>query len=84
MSARKRFLIHKHHWFCYHFDVCRDEKKNVIHSDDAFAPVGYIRFKKLHLEDKVNTELALHFKPVMLHLSVLFHFSSVLCSSVSV
>ena len=26
----------------------------MIHSDDAFAPVGYIRFKKLHLEDKVR------------------------------
>lgn len=29
-----------------------DECENVIHSDDAFAPVGYVRFKSLHLEEK--------------------------------
>ena len=31
---------------------CRDESKVVIHSDDAFAPVGFLQFKKMHLEDK--------------------------------
>ncbi|KAG1708466.1 Diphthine--ammonia ligase [Nymphon striatum] len=31
-----------------------DEKKIVIHSDDAFAPVGYLTFLKMHLEDKNN------------------------------
>ena len=29
-----------------------DEKNIVIHSDDAFAPVGYLTFSKMHLEDK--------------------------------
>ena len=24
----------------------------VIHSDDAFAPVGYLKFKQMHLEQK--------------------------------
>ena len=34
-----------------------DEFENVIHSDDAFAPVGYVTFKSLHLEEK-NSEPA--------------------------
>lgn len=29
-----------------------DESKVVIHSDDAFAPVGYLKIKRMHLEDK--------------------------------
>ncbi|XP_038128681.1 diphthine--ammonia ligase [Cyprinodon tularosa] len=29
-----------------------DESETVIHSADAFAPVGYLRFTKLHTEDK--------------------------------
>lgn len=29
-----------------------DESEVVIHSDDAFAPVGFLRFKKMHVEDK--------------------------------
>jgi len=35
-----------------------DESEVVIHSDDAFAPVGFLRFKKMHLQDKeqVSTE----------------------------
>ena len=24
----------------------------IIHSDDAFAPVGYLKFKQMHLENK--------------------------------
>ena len=24
----------------------------MIHSDDAFAPVGYLKFKQMHLEQK--------------------------------
>ncbi|KAL8590081.1 hypothetical protein ACOMHN_034312 [Nucella lapillus] len=32
-----------------------DEVETVIHSADAFAPVGYLRFKKLHLEDKKDS-----------------------------
>ncbi|KAF9574069.1 ATP binding domain 4 [Mortierella alpina] len=33
-----------------------DESEVVIHSDDAFAQVAYLRFKKLHLEDKSEDE----------------------------
>ncbi|CAO3567740.1 unnamed protein product [Mortierella alpina] len=33
-----------------------DESEIVIHSDDAFAQVAYLRFKKLHLEDKSEDE----------------------------
>uniref|UniRef100_A0A3Q2CBF9 Diphthine--ammonia ligase n=1 Tax=Cyprinodon variegatus TaxID=28743 RepID=A0A3Q2CBF9_CYPVA len=31
-----------------------DESETVIHSADAFAPVGYLRFTKLHTEDKCS------------------------------
>ncbi|XP_072030489.1 uncharacterized protein [Amphiura filiformis] len=30
-----------------------DSKESVTHSDDAFAPVHYLHFKSMHLEDKV-------------------------------
>uniref|UniRef100_A0A131YG33 Diphthine--ammonia ligase n=1 Tax=Rhipicephalus appendiculatus TaxID=34631 RepID=A0A131YG33_RHIAP len=36
-----------------------DESKVVIHSDDAFAPVGYLKIKRMHLEDKPNCERGL-------------------------
>ncbi|XP_010622929.2 diphthine--ammonia ligase [Fukomys damarensis] len=32
-----------------------DSSEIVIHSADAFAPVAYLRFLELHLEDKVST-----------------------------
>ncbi|KAG0056816.1 hypothetical protein BGZ90_005463 [Linnemannia elongata] len=34
-----------------------EESEVVIHSDDAFAQVAYLRFKKLRLEDKSEDEL---------------------------
>ncbi|KAJ8411854.1 hypothetical protein AAFF_G00154920 [Aldrovandia affinis] len=34
-----------------------DSMETVIHSADAFAPVGYLRFSKVHTEDKVNSSL---------------------------
>ncbi|KAI1300379.1 hypothetical protein EDD11_006223 [Mortierella claussenii] len=34
-----------------------DESEVVIHSDDHFAQVAYLRFKKLHLEDKSDDDL---------------------------
>ncbi|KAG0209180.1 ATP binding domain 4, partial [Mortierella sp. GBA30] len=34
-----------------------DESEIVIHSDDAFAQVAYLRFKKLHLEDKNEDDM---------------------------
>ena len=39
----------------------RDEAETVIHSEDAFAPVGYINLKKIHFEEKpVSSEFILH------------------------
>ncbi|KAJ8341156.1 hypothetical protein SKAU_G00334470 [Synaphobranchus kaupii] len=32
-----------------------DSMETVIHSADAFAPVGYLRFSKMHLEEKTNS-----------------------------
>lgn len=32
----------------------RDSSEVVIHSADAFAPVAYLRFLELHLEDKAS------------------------------
>lgn len=29
-----------------------DEVETVMHSDDAFAPVGYLNIKRAHLQDK--------------------------------
>ncbi|KAF9585953.1 hypothetical protein BGW38_010811 [Lunasporangiospora selenospora] len=34
-----------------------DESEVVIHSDDHFAQVAYLRFKQLHLEDKAEDEV---------------------------
>lgn len=34
-----------------------DESEIVIHSDDAFAPVGFLHFKKMHLQDKGEVSL---------------------------
>ncbi|PWA16300.1 hypothetical protein CCH79_00004746, partial [Gambusia affinis] len=35
-----------------------DEAETVIHSADAFAPVGYLRFTKMHVEDKHSDAVA--------------------------
>ncbi|KAJ0063176.1 hypothetical protein NL108_013198, partial [Boleophthalmus pectinirostris] len=35
-----------------------DEMETVIHSADAFAPVGYLRFTKMHTEDKDENSVA--------------------------
>lgn len=37
--------------------LCSDEAETVIHSADAFAPVGYLRFTKMRTEDKHNVGL---------------------------
>ncbi|XP_074628267.1 uncharacterized protein LOC141886126 isoform X2 [Acropora palmata] len=34
-----------------------DESEIIIHSDDAYAPVGFLHFKKMHLEDKEEASL---------------------------
>ena len=31
-----------------------------VHSDDAFAPVAYLKLKQLHLEEKHNVSSVLH------------------------
>ncbi|KAK8782111.1 hypothetical protein V5799_016546 [Amblyomma americanum] len=36
----------------FHKRIVIDESEVVIHSNDAFAPVGYLKIKRLHLEDK--------------------------------
>lgn len=36
---------------------CSDAMETVIHSADAFAPVGYLHFSMMHTEDKVNVSL---------------------------
>ena len=33
-------------------NVCSDSSETVTHSEDAFAPVHYLHFKSMHLEDK--------------------------------
>ena len=33
--------------------------ETVIHSADAFAPVGYLRFTRMHTEDKDDVSRAL-------------------------
>lgn len=38
--------------------VVIDDYETVIHSNDAVAPVGYINFRKMHLEDKEIDETA--------------------------
>ena len=37
--------------------TARDESEVVIHSDDAFAPVGFLHFKRLHVEQKKLKEV---------------------------
>lgn len=34
-----------------------DESEIIIHSDDAYAPVGFLHLKKMHLEDKEEASL---------------------------
>jgi len=41
--------------FCSSSDY-RDEVKQVLHSDDAFAPVAYLNLCKMHLEEKTVDE----------------------------
>ncbi len=42
-----------------------DSMETVIHSADAFAPVGYLRFTRMHTEDK---------REVRFHLKTSTHF----------
>lgn len=40
-----------------------DSSEVVMHSDDAFAPVAYLRVSKLHLEDKAGSSALVPVKP---------------------
>lgn len=42
--------------------VRRDEKKTIMYSNDAFAPVGYLRLVKYHLEEKEKTKATMESK----------------------
>lgn len=37
--------------------TARDESEVVIHSDDAFAPVGFLHFKRMRVEQKELKEV---------------------------
>ncbi|KAK9728364.1 hypothetical protein K7432_001153 [Basidiobolus ranarum] len=37
--------------------IVLDEVETIIHSDDAFAPVAYLRVKKAHTEEKTEEEM---------------------------
>lgn len=55
----------------------RDSAKVVVHSADAFAPVAYLRFLKLHLENKASRlQMSSSFKTVCM-LSILCCFVTV-------
>lgn len=41
----------------FFYFIARDESEVVIHSDDAFAPVGFLRFKRMHVEQKELNEV---------------------------
>ncbi|XP_033734747.1 diphthine--ammonia ligase-like isoform X2 [Pecten maximus] len=49
--------------------IVLDDPEMVIHSDDAFSPVGYLNLKKAHLEDKeTDIEMSQHERIQGLHM----------------
>ncbi|XP_075700979.1 diphthine--ammonia ligase [Rhinoderma darwinii] len=42
-----------------------DSSEVVMHSKDAFAPVAYLRVSKLHLEDKVGSQVPVSVEPCL-------------------
>ena len=48
----------------------RDEIESVLHSDDAFSPVGYLNLKKAHLEKKdiVSFPIPWNFRIILQHI----------------
>lgn len=39
--------------FLFHFALCfSDEYETIVNSRDDIAPVGYLRFTKIHLQEK--------------------------------
>jgi len=40
-------------FFLFHFVLClSDEYETIVNSRDDIAPVGYLRFTKVHLQEK--------------------------------
>ncbi len=53
----KRLLPHLHTYYCCDYYVLlilfnSESSETVLHSDDAFAPVAYLRLKSVRLRDK--------------------------------
>ncbi|KAI8597696.1 hypothetical protein EDD21DRAFT_289362, partial [Dissophora ornata] len=63
-----------------------DESETVIHSDDHFAQVAYLRFKKLHLEDKTEDDMdsgwmsEMNLDPVWDADSIMMPIEDIVCS----
>lgn len=58
------FSFQKYLKFKIVFYLGRDTSETVIHSADAFAPVGYLRFTKMHTENKHDvsqSSISIHF-----------------------
>lgn len=53
-STCDRDQVHVFTWILYHF---RDEYESVVHSNDNIAPVGYLNFKKIHVQYKNVSEI---------------------------
>uniref|UniRef100_A0A8C4T0A8 Diphthine--ammonia ligase n=1 Tax=Erpetoichthys calabaricus TaxID=27687 RepID=A0A8C4T0A8_ERPCA len=49
-----------------------DSSKVVVHSADAFAPVGYLQLLKMHLEDKPNVSYLMILTGIGIHPSIHF------------
>ena len=45
----------------YYVSNFRDEYESVVHSNDNIAPVGYINFKKIHVQEKNVSRNILYF-----------------------
>ena len=42
----------------------RDETQQILHSDDAFAPVAYLNLTNLHLDAKNQVQNSRYFIPI--------------------
>ncbi|KAM3918590.1 diphthine--ammonia ligase [Leptodactylus fuscus] len=56
-----------------------DSSEVVMHSNDAFAPVAYLRVSKLHLEDKVGCPMLLSGEPCPCDISHLLSDETAMC-----
>ncbi|TPX49371.1 inorganic diphosphatase [Synchytrium endobioticum] len=63
--------------------VVLDETQVVVHSDDAFAPVAYLRCKRAHLEVKANFGLSDKLEKLMLDTAVSVHSVDMHCEELN-